>query len=280
MLAFAVVLVLLVAALAWAFIEPFMLTVTHSVVSSPQVPQQFDGTRIVFISDVHAGRLYGASRVKRLIDAINGMKPDLVILGGDFVGGYSGGLDIFFEEARRLKAPLGVLAVLGNHDVWEAHLRSRARLKSLGATLLDNRHVRVMHDGAAIIVGGVNDPEVAKADVAEAARGIPVNDFSILVSHDPDVFAEQLAPCSRAFDLALAGHNHGGQVTLFGLWAPVMPSKYGNRYRGGWIRENGVDIFDSRGIGTVYVPVRFFSPPEIVVLDLKSGPKGIRTVKD
>lgn len=257
--------------LAWALIEPRLLTISTTVVTSPEVPAAFDGTRIVFVSDVHAGPFFGEKRVAHLVDTINNQRPHLIILGGDYVGGGADGAEIFYPQAARLEAPYGIVAVLGNHDAWEGSDRARSELASAGITLLENKNARVRVPGAWIRIGGTRDESAGNPDPAKAAADIAKDEYAILVSHSPDTFAEGLKAVPGAFDLALSGHTHGGQVTLFGLWAPWVPSAYGERYREGWTEENGVPILTSRGVGVVYVPVRFISVPEIHVIELRQG---------
>lgn len=269
-----VILLVGIAALAfvlWGVIEAGTLSVSRSVLTSPDVPDEFDGVRIVFVSDVHAGRFYDARRVSRLIDTVNNQRPHLVIFGGDFVGGYSGGAEAFYPQLPRVRAPLGTFAVLGNHDGWEGIETARSQLESSGALLLENRSARVRMGTAWIRVAGVEDLQTGFPDVTRAARDIGRDEFAVLVSHNPDLFADALPATKGAFDLALAGHLHGGQITAFGIWAPVMPSGYGSRYRGGWLEEEDVQILVSRGVGTVYLPLRFFSPPQIHVIQLRRG---------
>ncbi len=269
----AVVLTLMMA--LWAYVEPYLLAVSRATVTSPDLPTAFSGTRVVFVSDVHAGPFYGRERVARLVDTINGQRPDLVILGGDYVGGDRDGAHAFYPEAARISAPMGLIAVLGNHDGWEGADVARSELASIGAVLLENQNARVRVQGAWIRVGGVADSSAGRPDIADAARDIARDEYAILVSHTPDTFAEGLGAVRGAFDLALAGHTHAGQVTFFGRAAPWTPSAYGERYRQGWLEEQGVPILVSRGVGTVYVPVRFFAVPEIHVIELRTGPASV-----
>jgi hypothetical protein len=272
--------VLLSAALmvvAWSLVEPHTLAVTTSTMTSPRIPAGFDGTRVVFVSDVHAGPHFGSSRTARLIDRINALEPDLVILGGDYVAGHSNGADIFYPEATRLTAPLGVFAVLGNHESWEGAGTARARLAGANIRLLENETVLVEQDGSSISVSGVEDLQSGFPDVAGVASDVPASGFAILVSHNPDVFAEGLPAAQGVFDLALAGHLHGGQVTLLGKRALWVPSSYGERYRQSWLEESGTRVLVSRGVGTVHLPIRFFSPPELHVIDLKRGESALTT---
>ena len=99
----------------------------------------------------------------------------------------------------------------------------------------------------------------------------------ILLTHNPDVLARGLPKTPDAWDLALGGHMHAGQITFFGLWAPIVPSLYGQRYRTGWVRENGAWILTTNGVGEVTAPVRFFAPPEVNLITLRRGEKDALT---
>lgn len=268
--------VLVVAAVVgWSLVEPQIVRVSRAIVSSPDVPAEFDGVTIAYLSDIHAGPYLGGASADALIAQTMALRPDLIILGGDNVGGRANGAEIIYPRLRRLRAPLGVLAVMGNHDVWEGQRTARSRLESAGVLLLENDAGRVRNGGGWIRVAGVEDLMTQQPSVADAMTDVGTGEFAVLVSHHPDVFATQLAKHSSAVDLALAGHTHGGQLTAFGLWAPFVPSAYGQRYRAGWLTENGVPILVSRGIGCVTLPVRFFAPPEIVFIQLSKGPKGV-----
>jgi predicted MPP superfamily phosphohydrolase len=262
-------------AVGWSFVEPRLVGVSRAIVSSPDVPAEFDGVTIAYLSDIHAGPYLGGAAADALVDKTMELRPDLIILGGDNVGGRANGVDIIYPRLRRLRAPLGVLAVMGNHDVWEGQRTARSRLESAGILLLENDAGRVRNGGGWIRVAGVEDLMTQRPSVSEAMTDIGTGEFAVIVSHHPDVFATQLAKHASAVDLALAGHTHAGQLTAFGLWAPFVPSAYGQRYRAGWLAENGVPILVSRGIGCVTLPVRFFAPPEIVFIQLRKGPKGV-----
>jgi hypothetical protein len=262
-------------AAAWSFVEPHTLEISRSVVTSPDVPAEFDGIRMVFLSDIHAGPFFDERRVSNLVDAVSSQRPHLILLGGDYVGGHQGGAEIFYPHAARLRAPLGVVAVMGNHDVWEGGERSRSELASAGVLLLENRNARVMLNGAWIRIAGVEDLLAGRPDLEAAASDIAADEFAVLVSHHPDVLAG-ISTVADAFDLALAGHTHGGQVNLLGLYAPIVPSDFGQRYRGGWLWEGDVPVLVSRGIGTIDLPVRFFSRPQIHVIELRKGEASVR----
>lgn len=248
-----------------------MLQVSSASFTSYHVPASFDGARIVFISDVHAGPHFSRARVARLVDRVNALQPDIIILGGDYVGGKRGGAEAFYPEAARLRAPLGVYAVLGNHDSWEAAETARSGLQDADIALLENEMVLVEKDSTALFLAGLEDLQTGRPDISLIASGVVPTGLAILVSHNPDVFADQLPAHEGVFDIALAGHLHGGQVTFFGRSALWVPSAYGNRYRQGWREEADTQILVSRGVGTVDLPMRFFSPPEIHLITLNRG---------
>jgi predicted MPP superfamily phosphohydrolase len=253
----------------WMVAEPYTLFVVHNTVSSPDVPMAFDGTRIVFLADIHAGPNFSAARVGRVIDRAMALKPDLIVLGGDYVGGGTNGASMFYPQAGRLRAPLGVFAVLGNHDAWEGTDEALAGLAADNIRVLDNTSTAIVRGGATIRVAGVEDWGTGRPDLVEAGSSVRPGEFALLLSHNPDALGQQLPESPGTFDLALAGHTHAGQVTFFGLWAPLVPSIYGNRYRCGWHDIAGTPTLVTNGIGTVGLPLRFFAPPEIHVITLR-----------
>ena len=260
---------------AWALIEARTIKVSRAVLTSPNLPAAFDGSTVVFAADVHAGPYLGRSRMRALVEQINALGPDIVILGGDYVGGRSGGAKAFYSEVGNIEAPLGVFAVLGNHDYWEGVSNAYAGMADAGIKLLVNENATLSRGGESIRVAGVDDAWIGNADVDAAAAGIRDDEFAVFVSHTPDYFPDALPRTGKAFDLALAGHTHGGQLTVFGMLAPLVPSVYGQRYKGGWLEESGVPVLVTRGAGNVTVPLRFFAQPEIHVIELKRGPKSV-----
>jgi hypothetical protein len=251
---------------AYAFIEPHWLRVTQLEIADPDVPPAFVGKRIVFLSDIHHGPYFSIGSVRRLVDRVNALQPDLILLGGDYVHRDPKYIAPVFAELARLHAPLGVFAVAGNHDYWESIDESRAQMAQAGIVNLDNRAEWVTIGGDRIKVGGVGDVYEDSQDIAPTVADAGAGDFVILLSHNPD-FAEQIA--TDRVDLVLSGHTHGGQVTLFGRWAAFVPSVYGQKYRSGFVQTDRALVYVSNGVGTITPPVRFFARPEIVVIMLK-----------
>jgi uncharacterized protein len=259
------------AAAAWltsAIIKARRIRLEEASIFSPELPESFDGVRIVFVSDIHAGPFVSPSRMASIVDMINGLEPDILILGGDNVGGRRRGDEIFYPEAKRFRANLAKVAVIGNHDAWEGVEHARRGLAEAGITLLENDNAAIEKDGQRIFVAGLEDLWTADPDVKKAAKGIKKTDFAVLVTHNPDELARSVPPTAPLWDLALAGHTHGGQVTLFGK-GMTRPTHFGQRYRTGWRTEHGVPILVSNGVGMVTVPFRVFASPEVHVITLR-----------
>ena len=247
------------------WIEPDSLAlVVHPIALEGSTP--LAGLRIAVISDLHAGaRFIDEDKIAKVVALTNSAHPDLILLAGDYTGGDG---DIAPETiAQRLKplaAPLGVYAVLGNHDFWDDAPRIAAALSAAGIAVLDNRsHVIATPRGAFTLVG-IGDTYSHNADPDKALAGVGAG--ALCFTHSPDVFPRLPATCL----LTIAGHTHGGQVLLPLLGRPAVAyiSIYGQRYAIGLIRENGRTLFVSSGIGTSGLAVRFGVPPEVSLLEI------------
>lgn len=244
--------------------------------------------RLAILSDLHVGSLHvPLSRVSELVAATNALAPDLTLLLGDFVASRARiasdpSLADLAAELARLQARDGVFAVLGNHDWWHDEPTQQLRrgptqvrlaLERVGIPVLENKAVRLDTAGGPLWLAGLGD-QIAFLSRGRRPRGIDdlagtmaqITDDEapvIMMAHEPDVFARM--PDRVA--LTLSGHTHGGQVRFLG-WAPIVPSRYGNRYAYGHVREAGRDLVVSGGIGTSQLPIRFGIPPEIVLIEL------------
>jgi hypothetical protein len=245
------------------FIEPYWIETKYITIESDQIPDQFDGKTIVFLSDIHAGSDFSQERIDSVVNQVNALNPDLILLGGDYIDGDSAYINSTFESLSKLKAPLGVYAVLGNKD--PQYLTLNTILKS-NITYIGNKGTWIEVNGSRIRLGGVGDYNNG-AQIQNATTSVVTpQDFVILLSHNPDYFPKVN---KSKVDLVLSGHTHGGQITFFGLWAPVTHSDYGNKYRTGVITENSSTLIVSNGIGTTILPMRFFARPQIIVVELK-----------
>lgn len=268
----------LLAMIAYPFWEASRLTVEERPVQVANLHPNLKGMRIVFVSDIHQGPFFSQSRVVNLINTINGLSPDLVLLGGDYAQDSDGAIQ-FFRDAPAIQARLGVFGVVGNHDRTEPESNFSqlvAEMTKYGCLPLTNNVARVKAGQAYAYIAGVDDFYNGFPDVAGVAAQVSREDFVIFVGHSPDLLSAAFAAKSREndnhwFDLALFGHTHGGQVALFGQ--PLIPNlrpEIGLRYLSGWREENRASILISNGVGTSNFPVRLFAVPQIHLITLRS----------
>lgn len=251
--------------MTYSLIEPYWIETKEIDVESNQIPGEFDGKRIVFISDVHFGSwpFFDQKRTENLVNQVNALHPGMILLGGDYVSDDPQYINPCFAVLSKLDAPLGVYGVLGNNDPQNESLEA---MKNANITYIGNNGFWIKNGSAKIRVGGVGDMLTDTQNQGAAIGNAGENDFVMLISHNPDFFP--LLEKSKA-DIMLSGHTHGGQITFFGLFAPTVHSKYGNKYRTGVIKDNSSTLVVSNGIGTIILPMRFFARPQIIVLDLK-----------
>ena len=231
------------------------------------LPRAFEGTTVAFLSDIHCSRSFPIERVRETMELTNSLHADLVLLGGDYVSHSRTRIPGFFAEAARLRAPLGVFAVLGNHDRKTDAALSLRCMRRAGIRSLENCGYWLEKSGARIRLGGVGDLTTASQDLAPMLAQTKPDDFMILVSHHPD-YAERLP--QSLIDLMFCGHTHGGQISLMGKWAPsgLMPSHFKLKYLSGVVRTAGTTVIVSNGIGTVGPPVRIGAAPQIWLVTL------------
>lgn len=285
----------------YALAEPFRLGVTRYRLSPPGWPAGLT-LRLAVLTDIHACKPWmTVERIRQIVARTNAVAPDATLMLGDFVVGHRLGRfgwnvphDEWAGALGELRAPLGVHAVLGNHDWWEdpevqerraGPVKAALALEDKGIGVYQNDAIRLEKDGYPFWLAGLGDqwafwprPE----DTGELRRPgkinyVGVDDLDgtlaqvtddapvILMAHEPDIFPK--VPARVA--LTLAGHTHGGQVRI-GSYAPVVPSKYGRRYAYGHIVEEGRNLVVSGGLGCSGLPVRFGSPPEIVLVELSA----------
>jgi len=259
------------AGIAWRGLwqEPRSERMRELELELPAWPAALDGLRVALVSDLHAGAPHvGAERIERIVAAVGEQRPDLVLLLGDYVDpavrfGSAVAPEAVAERLGALGAPLGVLAVLGNHDWRHDGPRVAAALRGAGIPVLENEAVRAGDGG--LWVAGVADNRHRRPDVGAALRDVPDGAPAILMSHDPDLFPR--VPARVA--LTVSGHLHGGQVGVPVVRRPFLPSRFGERYARGHKVEDGRHLFVTAGLGTTGWPVRLLAPPEIVVLRLR-----------
>jgi predicted MPP superfamily phosphohydrolase len=260
------------AGIAWRGLwqEPRSERIRELELELPAWPGALDGLRIALVSDLHAGAPHvDEGRIERVVAAVRAQRPDLVLLLGDYVDREVRFGSVVAPEAvaarlGELRAPLGVVAVLGNHDWRYDGPRVAAALAATGIPVLENDAVPA---GETLWVAGVADNRHRRPEVDDALRDVPDGAPVILMSHDPDLFPQ--VPARVA--LTVSGHLHGGQVGVPIVRRPFLPSRFGERYARGHKIEDGRHLFVTSGLGTTGWPVRLLAPPEIVVLALRSA---------
>lgn len=255
----------------WA--EPRDLVLRERELVLPHWPASLDGLRLALVSDLHAGApQVGQEAVRRVVERVNAARPDLIAVLGDVIDPHvTGGTPVPPEavgtELAALRAPLGAVAVLGNHD-WANDGRGVLRaLREAGLTVLENETTTIDVRGMRLCVAGLADATTRRPDVHATLRDVPPGEPVLLLSHDPDLFPQVPARVS----LTVSGHTHGGQVDVPLLRGRIIPSRFGDRYARGHVVERGRHLYVTSGVGTSRHPVRLRRPPEVVVLTLRSG---------
>jgi len=276
-------------------VEPmWRLDVTRYAVSPPRWPKGFK-LSLAVIADLHAGGpAMPLARIEAIVEETNALDVDAVVLLGDFAASYKFKTrpiapQQWAKVLSRLKAPLGVHAVLGNHDWWDdlaaqrnlaGPVLGRRVLERAGIPVYENAVVRLAKNGHGFWLAGLGD----QLALIRSRRTRPWRTFQgvddlpgtlvkvtddapvILLAHEPDIFPR--VPARVA--LTLSGHTHGGQVRLFG-YSPRVPSRFGNRFAYGHIVEDDRHLIVSGGLGCSILPVRLGVPPEIVVVDVAAA---------
>jgi predicted MPP superfamily phosphohydrolase len=263
--------------LLWAcWLEPRRLVVTRAELELAGWPKPLSGLRVALLSDLHVGSpFWDLPALSRLVERTNAEKPDLVLLAGDYQindvpGGAFVAAEPIAERLGALRAPLGVLAVLGNHDWWNDGEEMRRALTAHGIVVLEESARRIEQGGSTFYVVGLADQITRLSAPQEALALVPAQAPTLLLVHEPDVF-ESFPRLGVWPTLTLAGHTHGGQVCLPLLGRRIVPSRFGERYAYGHIVENGRQLFVTSGVGTSVFPIRFGVPPEIALLTLRSA---------
>jgi uncharacterized protein len=263
-------------------------------------PRGLPPLTIACIADPHIGGPDTPPELlERLVERTNALAPDMVALLGDYGADHRiaprgrVGMAEVAAILAELRAPLGVHAVLGNHDWWEDPDTQGFRRKPLpeaaeafaraGLPVLHNAQRLVHHAGRPVRVAGLGSQWAyylrrgghrGADDIERTLDGAGDGAPTILLAHEPDIFPG----VPEAVAVTLAGHTHGGQVRM-GRWAPVVPSRFGNRYAYGHVEEAGRHLVVSGGIGSSLMPIRLGVPPEITLVELASATASVATLR-
>jgi uncharacterized protein len=254
-------------------IEPNSIVINRLNFNVTSWHKEHKNLKMAVLADLHVGcPSVSPAKLDKIVELTNKEKPDVVFLLGDYVvqdviGGKFVSPDVIAPKLAKLKAPCGIIAVLGNHDWWYNGEKVRKAFEKAGITVLENNAVRVTHNGKSFWVAGLADLWTRTPDINKTMSYITDNNPVIMLTHNPNTFKTVPARVS----LTLAGHRHGcGQVSLC-FWGKVGLPFLDNHYHAtGYIKKDGRSLFISTGIGTSEMPVRFGTPPEIVIIKLDS----------
>jgi hypothetical protein len=262
-------------ALGTSLYEPHETVISQVGVTLKRLPSAFDGIRIAQLSDIHFNSFMTAGHLDRVIELTNALRPDLVILTGDFVTAASHRRERIAraEQAwpcanvlRRIQAPSGCFAVLGNHD-YETDANVVTEALSVGSRIqvLRNQAIAFEKDGARMWLAGIDNVTRRRAKPDEALRSVPRQECTVVAVHEPD-FADEML--KYPVDFQMSGHSHGGQIRLPGVGALYLPP-WGRKYPLGHYEIGEFQLYTNRGIGVLGLPMRFMCPPEITIFTLK-----------
>ena len=255
-------------------LEPNRPRVVRLEVPLRRWPEALDGFKVALLSDFHYDRVFSVHPIHAAIGIVNDLHPDVLLLCGDFVSvplfdtyGTTAASDAepCARLLRQMHATHGSWAVMVNHDYFTDPRRVTAALQYEGIRVLANESVPVEANGARFWLAGVNDVISRTADLDKTLCGVPADEATILLAHEPD-YADE---ASRfPVDLQLSGHSHGGQVR-FPFVRPLYLPELARKYVWGLYRIGTLSLYTNPGLGTVGLPIRWNCPPEITLLTLK-----------
>ena len=251
------------------------LQVQEEVYQSTALPLGFDGLTIAYASDIHYGPYFNKKEALVLTERLVQMETDLIILGGDY-GDVPDNATAFFEMIPAFSGRQTVLAVMGNHDIGSPGAGIRPELikamRSKNIIPLVNQTYILEKSGHRLAICGPDGIRCGQPDFAPLIQDSKGADFVLFIPHSPDLIPDAIA-AGLPFNLAICGHTHGGQLVLFGR-SIHSSSKYKDRYRSGWYREQEADILVSNGVGTSILPMRMGTIPQIHRLVLSAKAQG------
>ena len=242
-----------------------MLSLERQEILLRRLPPKLDGLRIVHLSDFHYGPLVNPKHLERAVKAANDLRPDVIALTGDYISQDRIYAAPCAEVVGKLRARHGVYAVLGNHDHWTDATLIADLFRAEGIRVLVNEGLRMDLRGETFWLAGVDDTMVGLEDLSLALAGSSEDEFKLLLAHNPIILRRA---ARAAVDLVLSGHTHGGQVN----WRSEKSRSGRPRRRmlRGLGRRGNTQIYVTRGLGTVVLPIRYGCPPEVSVLELRS----------
>lgn len=244
------------------------IEISRHTVRLRNLPPAFEGLRAVHLTDIHHSRYVSFNAVYRMVALANRQRPDIVFLTGDYVTWSRKYIEPMGQALRHLSARLGVYAVLGNHDLRVDAEAVTWTLRNAGIEVLRNESSRLDSQGHSLWLAGVDEYSYGQSDVSKALQGLPENAPKILLAHNPEIIS---AAAEHQVDFVAAGHTHGGQVKLPGLKSLNSITQPGQEFLEGFVSAGRTQMYISRGLGKVVVPLRIKCPAEIPVYTFRSS---------
>jgi predicted MPP superfamily phosphohydrolase len=252
-----------------ALVERLDFRVREVDIPVPNLPDGLDGLRLLHLSDIHLSAFLSEKDLARVIDSANELRPHLALVTGDLITSAGDPLQTCLRQIARLRADAGIMGCMGNHeDYARAEDLAEREAARLGIPFLRGRAQALRFGGAVLNVAGVDYQRSGQEYLAGAERLVLPGAYNMLLSHNPDVFPVAV---EKGYDLTLAGHTHGGQVTVEILHQPINAARFFTPYVYGLYRSGAAAEYVTRGIGTIGVPVRIGAPPEIALLRLRKA---------
>lgn len=247
------------------FIERYLVQINTYKIPIKNLPLEFEGFRIVHLTDLHLGFLVPEAVINYVVEKTNYIKKDAIFLTGDYVHykNTTTEIDRVWPILSKLDARHGVYNVLGNHDHWASTDQSLYYLNKSGQNI-QHKAKAITIGESRIWVGGTGDLWEDKVNIDDTFQAAAENEKKLLLAHNPDT-ADELY--STKLDLIVSGHTHGGQVNIPFIGTPVLPVN-NKKYSSGLIQLDRTNLFISRGIGWTVLPIRFNCSPEIAILEL------------
>lgn len=272
--------------IGYALVLARIVHVERVIISAPDLPEAFDGIRILYISDIDITGFTTPGGAARLMNHLARLKPDVLILGGDYacdslldeLNGTGSEPELaearrkFFSALKGFDAPMGKFAVAGENDANALNLA--AELSLGGISLLSDSEVAVESGGQKLAIVGLSDYSAGKTDYGKIAQQFSHADYVIVAAHNPSsiggVVTAEAGDSGAWCDLMLTGHNHGGQAVLFGR-TMLKLSEIETRFLSGWHKESGTQVLVSEGLGCDTVNLRLGTQAQVHLITLRRG---------
>lgn len=245
--------------------EATSLSLERVEIRLKRLPKRLDGFKIIHLSDIHHSPFTGLEHIERVVKVANRLRPDMFLLTGDYVSHEREYIAPVAAALAQLKAKFGIYACLGNHDHWTDADLVTHMFRGEGVKMLVNEGLRIEARGSTFWLAGVDDYMVGKTDVAAAMRGSFPDEMKLLLAHNPIIFRQSVR---AGIDLTLSGHTHGGQIKIRDAEKRILRRR---KLSSGLHSRKDAQVYITRGIGAVVLPVRYQCPPEISMLELRTA---------